>query len=59
MNGYLPEGHRTILNLSNDPLVVYGSLAVWLGFMIWLGFAEGQPGENRYGEPPLAPLPVQ
>ena len=25
-------------------------------FTLWVGVAEGQPGENRYGEPPLTPL---
>ena len=27
-----------------------------VGFTLWVGVAEGQPGENRYGEPPLTPL---
>ena len=26
------------------------------GFTLWLGIAEGQAGENRYGEPPLTPM---
>jgi uncharacterized membrane protein YhaH (DUF805 family) len=26
---------------------------VMIGFTLWVGTAEGQPGENRYGEPPL------
>lgn len=27
-----------------------------VGFTLWLGITEGQPGENRYGEPPLTPM---
>ncbi|KRA59958.1 hypothetical protein ASD79_10555 [Caulobacter sp. Root655] len=29
------------------------AFVVMIGFTLWVGTAEGQPGENRYGEPPL------
>ena len=36
---------------------LFASLAiafvVMIGFTLWVGTAESQPGENRYGEPPL------
>ena len=35
--------------------VAIAVLAV-VGFTLWLGIAEGQAGENRYGEPPLTPM---
>uniref|UniRef100_B0SVY6 DUF805 domain-containing protein n=1 Tax=Caulobacter sp. (strain K31) TaxID=366602 RepID=B0SVY6_CAUSK len=27
-------------------------------FTLWVGIAEGQPSDNRYGEPPLTPVLV-
>jgi uncharacterized membrane protein YhaH (DUF805 family) len=29
------------------------AFVVMIGFTLWVGTAEGQLGENRYGEPPL------
>jgi uncharacterized membrane protein YhaH (DUF805 family) len=29
------------------------AFVVMIGFTLWVGTAEGQPGENQYGEPPL------
>jgi uncharacterized membrane protein YhaH (DUF805 family) len=29
-----------------------------IAFTLWVGVAEGEPGENRYGEPPLTPAIV-
>ena len=29
------------------------AFVVTIGFTLWVGLTEGQPGENRYGEPPL------
>jgi uncharacterized membrane protein YhaH (DUF805 family) len=29
------------------------AFVVMIGFTLWVGTAEGQPGENHYGEPPL------
>ena len=39
-------------------LLVSLAIAVFavVGFTLWLGIAEGQAGENRYGEPPLTPM---
>jgi uncharacterized membrane protein YhaH (DUF805 family) len=30
------------------------ALVTIVGFTLWVGTAESQPGDNRYGEPPLA-----
>ncbi|MDP1632799.1 MAG: DUF805 domain-containing protein [Caulobacter sp.] len=37
-------------------LVVMASWLVALGFLIWQGVSNGDPGENRYGPPPLQPV---
>ncbi|MFZ0270170.1 DUF805 domain-containing protein [Caulobacter sp.] len=29
-----------------------------IAFTLWVGITQGQPGENRYGEPPLTPAMV-
>ncbi len=34
------------------------AFVVVIGFTLWVGIAEGQVGENRYGEPPLTPVLV-
>ncbi len=34
------------------------ALVSTIGFTLWVGLTEGQPGENRYGEPPLTPVMV-
>jgi uncharacterized membrane protein YhaH (DUF805 family) len=52
MLGYLAEGRPVIPNVSNSLIAIYGSFAVWLGMLTWLGFAKGHAGENRFGAPP-------
>lgn len=34
------------------------AVVVVIAFTLWVGIAEGQAGENRYGEPPLTPVLV-
>jgi uncharacterized membrane protein YhaH (DUF805 family) len=35
------------------------SCLVWLVFILWMGLTPGEPGANKYGEPPTAsPLPA-
>lgn len=29
-------------------------LVVWVGFALWVGLANGDPGDNRYGPPPVS-----
>lgn len=35
-----------------NPVTHWGPGAVCLGFFLWLGVMKGQPGPNRFGEPP-------
>ncbi len=37
---------------------VFVAFVAMIGFTLWVGIAEGQPGENRYGQPPLTPAMV-
>ena len=37
---------------------LFVAFAAMIGFTLWVGIAEGQVGENRYGEPPLTPAMV-
>jgi len=34
------------------------AFVVAIAFTLWVGISDGQPGENRYGEPPLTPVVV-
>ena len=68
----LSVGGSAILSAFNDNFAPWAMMAtigsllaslalamvVAIGFTIWVGISEGQPGENRYGEPPLTPVLV-
>jgi len=38
--------------VAGSALLLLGALVIGIGFLIWQGVAQGEPGANRYGPPP-------
>jgi uncharacterized membrane protein YhaH (DUF805 family) len=57
----ITDGNPEVVALAGVGVLLIGifvAFVAMIGFTLWVGIAEGQPGENRYGEPPLTPALV-
>lgn len=57
----ITDGNPEMVALAGVGVLLIGifvAFVAMIGFTLWVGIAEGQPGENRYGQPPLTPAMV-
>jgi uncharacterized membrane protein YhaH (DUF805 family) len=57
----ITDGNPEVVALAGVGVLLIGifvAFVAMIGFTLWVGIAEGQPGENRYGQPPLTPAMV-